>query len=93
MRFSPKLLVALMATSFVLTPALVQAGDKDKEKKAEMMMKKDGKKQEIKAHKEEMMAKKEAKKAEKEAKKAEMKAKKAEMKAKKKKNKDDDDDN
>jgi len=95
MKLSPKLLVALMAAaSFAMTPAVSHAGEKGKQKRAEMMMKKDAKKGEMAAHKEEMKAKKEAKKAEKEMKKAAKKAekaeKKAEMKAKKKALADDD---
>jgi len=61
MKLSPKPLIALMTVAaFVITPVIAQAGEKGKQKKAEMMMKKETKKTEMTATKEEKKAKKKA---------------------------------
>ncbi len=50
---SPKLMIAaFVAVSFITAPAFGHDGKKGHNKKAEMMMKKDAKKAEMKAHKE-----------------------------------------
>lgn len=78
---SPKLMVAIMtAASFVIVPAISQAGEKGQQKKPEMMMKKDAKKAEHKAHKAEMEEQHKAHKEEHKAHKEEHKVHKKEMK-------------
>ncbi|PCI50541.1 MAG: hypothetical protein COB49_03570 [Alphaproteobacteria bacterium] len=59
--FLPKILVAvLMAASFVITPALSQAGEKGQQKKAEMMIKKEACKADKKGCKDHKMVNREA---------------------------------